>query len=384
MDTVGLEADTAVDRRGIVGSALPHPHLALIALKAALVSVFCSTILVPVVSAQRASPPPISTRATPVSRIRLGMTEAEVHRIFGMPRYWLNLETDKYIDSVTGYRASVEVYGLRKIADVYRRRTPGNLYEIEIAYNYDLSLSRLNPMHRVDWVCFEADRPTRVDEVLKDIPEVGEACGGGCYVDDDIEHVSLVPVMPSKGEEETVAVVGNSPDKLIFQIRLEWPSNIVVEQNWLHQKITTVHLYLTGGSIRRTRVWHPGSERIENVQEHPGADATATTTLQPVKVKETDSGTAEKSEQPKVEPVLVTNTKPVYPLLAKQANIHGVVRLSAVVDIDGTVKNVEVVSGHPLLVPAALEALKQWKYTPALVDGDPVEVKITIEVPFQL
>jgi len=81
---------------------------------------------------------------------------------------------------------------------------------------------------------------------------------------------------------------------------------------------------------------------------------------------------------------LVRQPHPVYPPLAKQARISGVVRLSAVISKDGTIQKLEVISGHPLLVPSALEAVKQWVYQPTLLNGEPVEVITQIDVNFTL
>jgi protein TonB len=67
-----------------------------------------------------------------------------------------------------------------------------------------------------------------------------------------------------------------------------------------------------------------------------------------------------------------------------QARISGVVRLHAVIGKDGTVQNLTVSSGHPLLVPSALEAVKQWVYAPTLLNGQAVEVVTQIEVEFTL
>ena len=81
---------------------------------------------------------------------------------------------------------------------------------------------------------------------------------------------------------------------------------------------------------------------------------------------------------------LVRQPHPIYPPLAKQARISGVVRLSAIISKDGTIQKLEVISGHPLLVPAALEAVKQWVYQPPLLNGEPVEVITQIDVNFTL
>jgi periplasmic protein TonB len=81
---------------------------------------------------------------------------------------------------------------------------------------------------------------------------------------------------------------------------------------------------------------------------------------------------------------LIRQPKPVYPELAKRARIQGVVRLHALISRDGTIEGLKVVSGHPLLVPSALEAVKQWVYQPTLLDGEPVEVETDIDVNFTL
>jgi protein TonB len=85
-----------------------------------------------------------------------------------------------------------------------------------------------------------------------------------------------------------------------------------------------------------------------------------------------------------VEAKIVNRPNPIYPALARQARITGVVVLHAIISKDGTVSQLEVVSGHPLLVQAALDAVKQWRYMPTLLNGDPVEVDTTIQVTFQL
>ncbi|MSV29848.1 MAG: energy transducer TonB [Bryobacterales bacterium] len=81
---------------------------------------------------------------------------------------------------------------------------------------------------------------------------------------------------------------------------------------------------------------------------------------------------------------LIRQPKPVYPPLAKQARIQGVVKLNAVIGKDGTIQNLVQVSGHPLLVPSAMEAVKQWVYHPTLLNGEAVEVVTQIDVNFTL
>lgn len=75
---------------------------------------------------------------------------------------------------------------------------------------------------------------------------------------------------------------------------------------------------------------------------------------------------------------------PIYPATARQARIQGTVRFDAIIAADGTVANLQVMSGHPLLIPAAQEAVRHWEYRPTLLNGQPVEVVTQIDVPFVL
>jgi TonB family protein len=81
---------------------------------------------------------------------------------------------------------------------------------------------------------------------------------------------------------------------------------------------------------------------------------------------------------------LIKQPKPVYPPEAKQARIQGTVKLSTVIAKDGTVAQIEVIEGHPLLAPAAMESVRQWVYQPTLLNGSPVEVATQIDVNFTL
>jgi protein TonB len=81
---------------------------------------------------------------------------------------------------------------------------------------------------------------------------------------------------------------------------------------------------------------------------------------------------------------IITQTRPLYPPLARQARIQGNVVLHAIIDKDGKVAQLEVISGHPLLVQSALDAVRQWRYKPTTLNGDPVEVDTTITVTFTM
>src|SRR5229473_3114570 len=81
---------------------------------------------------------------------------------------------------------------------------------------------------------------------------------------------------------------------------------------------------------------------------------------------------------------LIKKITPVYPALAKSARIQGTVRFTAIIGKDGTIQNLQLVSGHPMLVQSATEAVKQWIYKPTLLNDEPVEVITQIDVNFTL
>ncbi len=75
---------------------------------------------------------------------------------------------------------------------------------------------------------------------------------------------------------------------------------------------------------------------------------------------------------------------PIYPQAAKDSHIQGVVILKVIVSKEGDVENIELISGHPELAPAAIEAVKQWKYKPYRLNQQPVEVETQVQVNFTL
>lgn len=84
------------------------------------------------------------------------------------------------------------------------------------------------------------------------------------------------------------------------------------------------------------------------------------------------------------EGMLLKKVTPTYPPIAKQARISGSVVLAALISKSGAIENLRVVSGHPMLTASALEAVKQWKYKPYILNGEPVEVETQITVNFSL
>ncbi len=84
------------------------------------------------------------------------------------------------------------------------------------------------------------------------------------------------------------------------------------------------------------------------------------------------------------EKMLISHPQPVYPKEAKHKKIEGAVKLHAVISREGAVQQLDVVSGEPVLVTAAQDAVREWKYRPTVIDGKPVEAETDIVVIFQL
>lgn len=81
---------------------------------------------------------------------------------------------------------------------------------------------------------------------------------------------------------------------------------------------------------------------------------------------------------------MLRKVNPRYPPLARQARIQGTVKLTAIIAKDGRIQELQVISGHPLLIPSAMQAVKQWRYRPTLLNGQAVEVVTQIDVNFTL
>lgn len=81
---------------------------------------------------------------------------------------------------------------------------------------------------------------------------------------------------------------------------------------------------------------------------------------------------------------LIHRVQPDYPPLARQVRIQGQVVLRAMISREGAIENVQVLSGHPMLIPAAVDAVRQWRYRPYVLNGEPVEVETRVTVNFVL
>lgn len=81
---------------------------------------------------------------------------------------------------------------------------------------------------------------------------------------------------------------------------------------------------------------------------------------------------------------LILRVQPDYPSLARQVRVQGQVVLRAIISREGTIEKLHVLSGHPMLVQAAVDAVRQWRYRPYVLNGEPVEVETEVKVNFVL
>lgn len=176
---------------------------------------------------------------------------------------------------------------------------------------------------------------------------------GGRFTADEI------PTEPNQNSSEFqdgfVQVVQRSlrkPTKF-FRIDCEWNS----DKDGLPNRVPLGYVVLVDGSYRTL------SDAV--LRALPG--------MPTIRIHEGDKVQAAK---------LIKAVIPQYPIKARTRRIFGTVRLHAIIAKDGSVKELEVESGHPYLQPAAIDAVRQWRYAPTLVEGQPVEVYTTIDVIF--
>jgi protein TonB len=90
-------------------------------------------------------------------------------------------------------------------------------------------------------------------------------------------------------------------------------------------------------------------------------------------------------KKPQIDPaLLIHRVEPVYPILPKQMGRGGRVELRAIVATDGTIQSLQVVSGDPLFIQSALDAVRQWRYRPTFLNGKPVEIDTFITVTYYI
>lgn len=115
-----------------------------------------------------------------------------------------------------------------------------------------------------------------------------------------------------------------------------------------------------------------GTNALPLAASGPGPTVILAKPLRPIAISHMDAGS------------LIHDVKPVYPHIALETRTEGTVVLHALISREGTIESLQVVSGHPFLAHAAVEAVRQWRYRPYILNGEPVEVETQITVNFKL
>jgi TonB family protein len=181
---------------------------------------------------------------------------------------------------------------------------------------------------------------------------------------------------------------GGRPQQAWREFESMWPES---DQNRMRQLIEDtrakgilgrIHAVQTGLMSGKSRTQQPTSSAtappplLASLLAAPASEARSTTTQRP-RSPVVLSGNVTSG-------LLIRKVQPSYPPLAKQARISGAVVLKAVIGKDSSIKDLQALSGHPMLVQAALDAVRQWRYKPYVVEGEPVEVDTQITVNFTL
>ena len=126
----------------------------------------------------------------------------------------------------------------------------------------------------------------------------------------------------------------------------------------------------------------PGAPRIGDPHGLPGLFGSGTRPVLPTAPTVTVTHPLRRSHISEGD--LTHKVQPAYPALARSARIQGVVVLEAMISKQGTIENLRLLAGHPMLAPAAIDAVRQWRYRPYILNGEPVEVETQITVNFAL
>jgi TonB family protein len=133
----------------------------------------------------------------------------------------------------------------------------------------------------------------------------------------------------------------------------------------------------TGGLKEAPPVVPEASNPTENVLTSSGAHTLAPAPVLAVPAPPTPTGVVKQGQ-------LIRRVDPSYPMIAKEQHSEGTVRLNVSIGTDGTVRGVSVLGGPRLLIDAAEKAVRQWRYTPTLLDGKPIEFQREVDLTFRL
>lgn len=185
--------------------------------------------------------------------------------------------------------------------------------------------------------------------------------------------ISLSPAPPGPvavhSRSVTGPAAGSNPAEIILRQPDEIPAHIAPGDGGVAPPIAPSGPYIPGvrGAGNSSGVWNSlGTGSAPVIPKPP------VSTAQTVRLSHMSEGD------------MVHKVVPTYPPLARTARIQGAVILQAMIGKSGTIENLRLLSGHPMLAPAAIEAVRQWRYRPYILNGEPVEVETQITVNFSL
>jgi periplasmic protein TonB len=188
------------------------------------------------------------------------------------------------------------------------------------------------------------------------------------------------PPPPSPPAEAVAKVVRQIRSDMLTSGQLRTPSRIPEKVQMIREEETPPPLATTGGVVGGVPGGIPGGQ-LGGVIGGIISQTSSLTTVPKLAIPAPPKRI--RISQGVTKGLLIQKIEPKYPLLAMQARIQGQVTLVAIIDKNGDIKQLSLVSGHPMLAPAAIEAVKQWRYRPFLLNGEPVEVETIVTVKFQ-
>ena len=186
------------------------------------------------------------------------------------------------------------------------------------------------------------------------------------------------PPPPPPAAAEVQRVVRQVQTDMLSSGQLRTPSRIPTKVQMIKEEEAPPPIMATGGVVGGVPGGVPGGQLGGVI----GGIVSATSSL--VAVPKLAPPQRVRISQGVTRGLLIHRVEPTYPPLARAARVQGEVVLTAVISTNGDIENLQLVSGHPMLVPSAISAVQQWRYKPYLLNGQPVEVETTITVIFSL
>jgi len=188
------------------------------------------------------------------------------------------------------------------------------------------------------------------------------------------------PPPPPPAAAEVKTIVRQIQTDLLSTGQLRTPTRIPTKVQMVKEEEAPPPMPATGGVVGGVPGGVPGGQLGGVI----GGIVSATSNLSAVPRLVAPTPQRIRISQGVTKGLLIHRVEPTYPTLAKSARVQGEVILSAVIDGNGEIQNLTLVSGHPMLVPSAIAAVRQWRYKPYLLNGQPVEVETQITVIFSL